>query len=391
MITIVNTPSGKPSVQDDLWHIVSSDNSTDTDFKYVFDIFIGGVQKVRLKQFPDPSTGKGYLNASQVVRNSITYDWAVMKDDVLCAYPNSSGEISIAYDVRYGEEASGVTDLNLASGTTRAYNWRAPIFKRRIKTINDYNNTWVTSRGLTANCAYPDISGSTYLGEKLMAGFNRTSSLTLVVNVFNFNGSSTTTNLGAIAASPSDYFQLNIAPAAINNYAGSALITSNCKYYEVYLNGADDIFRVDMICDRGYTPVPLHFMNAWGLFDTARFGLVSRLTADAERKSYTQRDYELGATSVDYFDSNEKYRESKINWNQRSNVSYTLNMDAMSDVDYDWIYELFLSPKLYAEIDGYFYPVTVKTSEFEFSKIINNRLKVFEIQVEIRQINSHAR
>lgn len=53
-IVINSSPSGQPSVHDNLWHIVSSTNSGQVDFKYVFDIFVNGVQKIRVKQFLNP-------------------------------------------------------------------------------------------------------------------------------------------------------------------------------------------------------------------------------------------------------------------------------------------------------------------------------------------------
>ena len=170
------------------------------------------------------------------------------------------------------------------------------------------------------------------------------------------------------------------------------MINDNVKYYDIYLNGADDLFRVNIICDRGYTPIPLHFMNMWVLFDTARFGLVSRLNMEVERKAFTQRDYDLGASSVDYFNSENKYRESKLNYGQRGNFTYQLTMDAPTDDDYNWLYELLLSPQVYAEIEGYYYPVTIKTTAYEFSKLINNRLRAFEIEIEVNQTRySHGR
>lgn len=72
--------------------------------------------------------------------------------------------------------------------------------------------------------------------------------------------------------------------------------------------------------------------------------------------------------------------------------TYALTMDAPTDAEYDWLYQLLLSPQIYAEIDGYYYPVTMKTSAYEFSKIINNRLRAFEIEIEVNQTRySHAR
>ena len=65
-ITSLINPSGNVTAQDTLWHIAYSDNSGQTDFKYVFDIFHNGQQLVRTKVFPEPSNGRGYYDASNV-------------------------------------------------------------------------------------------------------------------------------------------------------------------------------------------------------------------------------------------------------------------------------------------------------------------------------------
>ena len=73
-ITLIN-PSGYPSAQDNLWSIAYSSNSGQVDFKYVFDVFVDGVQLVRTKVFPEPSNGRGYFDAMPIVKNEITYGW----------------------------------------------------------------------------------------------------------------------------------------------------------------------------------------------------------------------------------------------------------------------------------------------------------------------------
>ena len=50
-ITNIAYPSGEPTVQDALWHTFSSSNVAASDFKYVFDIYVGGTQQVRVKLF----------------------------------------------------------------------------------------------------------------------------------------------------------------------------------------------------------------------------------------------------------------------------------------------------------------------------------------------------
>ena len=57
-------------------------------------------------------------------------------------------------------------------------------------------------------------------------------------------------------------------------------------------------------CNPKYNAYNLHFINAWGMYDTARFDLVSKLTMDIERKTFMQRDYSFGNSGVSYQTSN---------------------------------------------------------------------------------------
>ena len=109
MITVNSSPSGKPSLQDDLWHIVSSDNSDEQDFKYVFQVFNSTEELATIKQFPEPETGKGYFNPSQIINSEISYAWFEPEDKIYLRNPNLTNELGITYSVRYGEDFSGVT------------------------------------------------------------------------------------------------------------------------------------------------------------------------------------------------------------------------------------------------------------------------------------------
>jgi hypothetical protein len=175
---------------------------------------------------------------------------------------------------------------------------------------------------------------------------------------------------------------LNIGASAINNFS-PGLINPTTKYYEVAYNY--ETIRVNLYCDSRYDTIPLHFINAWGMFDTALFNLSSRLTMDVERKAFTQRDYVFNPTTVDYYDENNVYREGKINYGGRASHNMKLTMASPTDIDYQWLHELLLSPQVYTKIDGYYYPVTIKTSNYEYSTIQNNKLRPFEIDIELNQ------
>jgi hypothetical protein len=104
-----------------------------------------------------------------------------------------------------------------------------------------------------------------------------------------------------------------------------------------------------------------------------------------ERKSFTKKEYTFNTGAVNYFDSKNVYNESKINYGSKTEYKYMLTMDYPTDKEYEWLSELIVSPQVYAEIDGDYYPVTIADTNYEFSKYANNQLKQLEITIELNQ------
>ena len=367
-ITNIAYPSGSPSLQDTLWHIFDS-NVTSTDLKYVMDIYIGGTQQVRVKLYPEPVTGIGYFDAGPIVRNTMTYEWLTPTNNVLMCEPNVSGQVAQTYQYRIGEETSGVTTLNLASGNVTAYNFVPPTFKRKVIDLSAYNGKAMSNRPTTIESSLGD---NIYIPVKDVSG--------LVVSTYNANNvkiADTSYSLGGTKA----FAQLNIGSPALNN--PTSVITSAVKYYIVQMGTST--YQVNIDCNPKYTSYNLHFMNHLGMFDTAKFDLTSRLTMDVTRKTFAKRDYTLGATAVSYYDANNKYVSSKIDYLNKKDHSYKLTMNAPTDAEYEWLAELIDSPQVYFELDGYYYPVSIKNNNYEYSKYVNNRLRVFEVDIDINQ------
>lgn len=371
MITQLAYPSGEPSVQDALWHVFNTDVTGQTDFKYVMDLYVGGTQQVRVKLFPDPSNNKGYFDAGNVVRNTMTYEWLTPAETYLISEPNVSGQIGQTYQYRIGEEYSGVTYLNLASGNITAYNWNAPLFKRRQQDLTVKQNKFMTNRPLTINASLDD---NIFIGI-YDNNFN--------LEIRTYNRSNNAVDSDGISLFNSNFAQLNIGANAINDSLVVPIINDTIKYYELITEYNQKI-RVNLDCNPKYQSYNLHFLNDWGMFDTAKFNLVSKLSMDIERKGFEKRDYKFGSSSVDYY-ANNKYVESKINYQNKKDYTYKLTMDAPTDAEYVWLAELVASPQIYFEYDGYYYPVTIKATNYEFSKYVNNRLRVFEVEIEMNQ------
>lgn len=380
------SPSGEVSIQDDLWHVASSSNSGQTDFKYVFDIYYKGQQLIRTKVFPEPTNGKGYFNASQVVRNEITYDWFQPKDIAFLniCQPSTSGQIALTYQVSVGEDFSGITTLNLASGQTTAYNFIPQLLRRRKIKLSDYDNKFMTNRD-KLNIRGGTLTNKIYI--PLKATYNNPNP---IIDAFNFTNTLAFSRGFSIFQNPAgnQFMQFDIGGRSINKSLNNnpRNLGDDIQYYEVsFLSVLTDKVRVYLDCNTKYTPMSLHFINAYGMFETAIFRLVSRLSLDIERKTYAKRDYSFNGNSVDYYDVNNVYNESSINYGSKLNWKYRLTYDYPTDIDYQWLSELMISPQIYLEIDDNFYPVSIINNNYEYSKNINNGLRALEIDVAMNQ------
>jgi hypothetical protein len=65
-ITITAAPPTDSCLNDDIWVTCSSTNSGTTNFKFVFDIKVGGALLSRSKVFPNPTDSKGYFNTAPI-------------------------------------------------------------------------------------------------------------------------------------------------------------------------------------------------------------------------------------------------------------------------------------------------------------------------------------
>ena len=374
MITNLISPSGEPSIQDNLWHIATSDNSGSTDMKFVFDVYKGAEQLVRVKVFPDPTNGKGYFDASPIVKNEISFGWFVPNaTGVQLVNPSESGEVALTYSIRVGEDVSAVTTTNLASGDVKAFNYTPSLFKRRQATYAQYVNKWLTNRPKYATLT---------LTERLMIAARGGGEM--YIETFNYSNVGVFSDeMGVLGDKITQY---DLSPSAINESYGSNIITSAIKYYNVYFDfNNTQKFRVNLDCSPIYTPINLHFMNALGMFDTARFKLASKLTMDLERKSFEKADYRFGASAVTYYNTNNVYHETKINYGSKAMWSYNLTMDYPTDAEYQWLAELILSPLIYMEFDGNYYPVTIKDTNYEYSTYNTNKLRVLNVNIDVNQ------
>lgn len=379
MITANILPPSGSTVQQRLWHIAGSDNSGQTGFQYVFEVFVDNLLIARTKVVPE-ANGNGYFDASAFVRNKMSYAWftCAQSSDLVDQSANLNGEFGRVYDIRVGEDFSGTTTYNMASGQVAAYNYTNPVLRGSAFNIADYHNRFMTNRRLVIDAKLTDRITIPHYRTNTAAGIE--------IKTYSYGNNL----LQSVTVSPStshSLAQLNISPAVINGYA---TVNSTVKYYTVQPVGSTEAVTVNLVCN-GYETIPLHFLNFFGAYDTALFDLVSIPKMNVDRKSFTQRDSSFGPSSVDYR-TGLILNESKINYNQTANQTYTLTMNSVSDQDYIWLKELIYSAQIYALLNGFYHPVTITNSDYVVNSYRNNRLVVLQIDIEINQpIKSHYR
>ena len=389
-ITINSTPEAYPSAHDDLYFVVTSDNYAQAGFKYVFDVYISGTLITRIKLFPDPSNTKGIFNAGSVVRSYLAGYFKPNATTTAFAY--TGNDLYINYEIRFGEDYGGTTYTNLTSGQYRAFNFVNPIFRDWTSSFYQPKiNTFLTTRDLT--------KGEVTMNERLYTGFMNTAAvstnLSLTVQKYTESGATDGSSSTGNTVSCSAFVLFDLSPAAINAYLGSSFITAATYQYGVKVNyggNQSSEFRVKLVCNPRWTPVSMHFLNKLGGYDTFAFRLLNRREGSVEKKAYEQMGWQYNAGSMTRYDSFKRINAGNNTFAVNETVQFKLTSDYINETDYLWLKDLITSPEVYYEDAGYYYPVSIKTTNWAEKNRIADKMFNFELSVEFAQkINSQYR
>lgn len=389
-ITINSTPEAYPSMHDDLWYVVTSNNTAQTGFKYVYDVYVNSSIVARIKSFPDPTSGKGIFNASNIVRNYWTSYFKPNPTQTVWSY--TGNDIYVNFEIRFGEEYGGVLYTNLSSGTYRAFNFYNPVFRNPSTSyFQPYISKWLTNRDKSKlECS---------LSEKLYVGWMNaaatTPTITFTVQKYLNGGSADGSPQTSANYTASSFVLLDISPAAINAHFGSTVISSSTYSYGVKINyggTSSDELKILVACNPKFTPVTMHFLNQLGGYDSFMFRLVNKQSRNIQRKEYERLNWQLQTDTMRTYDTYNRMYEGSNVYAVSQDVSFKLQSDYVNQTDYTWLNELIGSPEVYMEQGGYYYPIAVKTTSWE--EKLRAADKMFNMQLEVdygRTINSQFR
>ena len=373
-ITTKTPPQSYTSAHDSLWHIVLSNNVTQSSFKYVFDVQIGGADIATLKNYPD-SGNYGVLDVAPIIRNYLGSGFNPSGSSIL-QYAGSF--LFVDYTIIFGEEYGGITYTNVDSDTAKGWNYSLNPFRTSIST---YTNKFLTTRDRTA--------GEVMNGEKFyITYFNANlSAVTATIQKINEDGSNSgSSSTGATLSSLSSLL-LDLSPSAINTYLGTSFITDATYGYKVTI-GSDTI-TIKQVCAPRFTPINLVFQNQFGGYDTCSFRLLNRQQKNFKRTTYQTAEYQRSGASMTHKNSSGVHYggvqalATQIDW------SYLVTSDYISAIDYALGSELLASNEIYLHLinggTSDYYPIIMKDTNYQEKISTSDKLFNYQLQFDLGQ------
>ena len=370
-ITIQSSPGSYISGHDGLWHVVSSNNSTQTNFKYVFDIQVGGATVATIKNFPD-SGGYGVFDASPIIRNYFDARFATSGFNLL---QHAADFLHCDYTVLYGEEYGGTTYTSLTSGNYKGWNFSLDPFRN---SISAYANKFVTSRDRTA--------GEVITGEKFYITYNNVTAtnVTATIQKLNEDGSNDGSSSTGSGISTSTALILDLSPFAINTYLGSTFITASTYAWRVTIGG--DSMVVKQVCAPRFTPVQIIFQNQYGGYDSFTFRLLSRQQKKIDRTTFKSLEYRRVGTAI-AFASNGVHFGGTTAFATSVDYSYRVTSGYLTLADYNLGSELLASNEVYLYVNDAngenYYPILMKETSWESKVVTSDKMFNYELGFDL--------
>ena len=358
-LTLESYPTDLSSVSSECLFVVSSTEALDPvtypNYKFVCDVYVASTLVARLKAFPDPTNSLGVFDISKVLQPyfATQFDGVTDKVDYV---------VRLAYQVKLGQEYSDTLYTNLVTDSTR---YVANTYKPR-----PFTSSVVLANGLASNM--PDTI--TCLGNpvlfQLIPHFSNVSGVSnLTVTYKNEAGATLNSN----SFDNSDFIANKLRVYNIEN-------SSTSTSYAL-LSGPFSL-RINYQCSK-YPVHTLAWLNPYGGYESQTFGLVSKKTIDVTRKSFSQLPYRVSSGGDITYTANGVYYGGRRGFSTNTKTRLKMTSHILTDEEYEWLADLFISPEVYFCIDGSTWiPVQVSTNAYEYRTYLNSRLTPLEFEVE---------
>ena len=368
--TLKRYASNYSSVSNEMVFVVeesvkTADPVTYPDYKFIADVYVGGVFKGRLRAFPDPTYKFGVFDVSKILQPFFTYRFDI--DDII-DYP-----VVLDYQIKFGEEYDGVLYTNVLTDSTRK---AANTYK-----ADPYGSTIVLATGLASNMPLvrtafhdPTLYPSNSFTHFLIPYWGNASGVNSITATYKDKNDST---LGTTVLSSS-----RLAGYLRQYDVGNSSIQTT----KIAITG-DVSLTVNVECTKH--PVrTIAWLNPFGGYESQHFAMVSKYKKEIERKSYSPNKYQVYSTGeVGYVGENvvgDILLGGKRGFATKSTQRWELSSHILTDDEYEWLGDLLSSPDVYMHdpLVGWV-PVLITNSNYERRTYLNSRMdRRLELEVE---------
>jgi len=389
--SIISSPPNYSSAHGNLiWVLLFDDllsNPDDhKDYKYIAYVYIGSstTEVARIAAVPQPVTKFGVFNLGDVIRNYVSSVFNPAANSIV-AQQTGVNEFFTNITVKFsqednGEESTGVDDtqrtyFNHYNGRMAGITTSLAAFTNKVAANRPLLNYINSGDPYCFLPYFPTTASSVAIQVRAYAG-------TTLQGTYNGN------------ITPSAAFNLqilNIAPPAVNAVSGG-LINAATTHYTVQVNSGV-VYTFKITCEAVYNSYTLHFLNQYGGFCSRNFTKLSRKSISITKTDFGRLPYTIDASGqVNYYNSNKIYNETRSTYASQYKEKMTLNTDIITDEEYTWLADLVLSPLVYMELNGYFVPIAITATNYEYKKRMNDKLTNLQLDIEFgEQFNAQYR
>ena len=372
--------------------IVTSDDTTQPNFKYLADIYIG-TDIIRLKTFPNPTYGAGLFDVGRIVETYVKSDFDLVSRG-FTTNPNSYK----AYYIKFGQEfgpSSGVVQYPNLLQTETKYVWNAilPFVDMQnyaqIYYDADNANTLSYDSALNRKVSIYDNSFLYYFCESV------DSFIKADITIYDSAGTIIRQGIQANPFNSSGtadhhFIKFNTGLSSMNSLVGgtgwtdiigSGSLITDASSYSVYFTG-DTISKgyyyeiTDADCK--FPTCRIHWLNKYGGFESFNFTKRSDTETKIVRNKY--RPMVGGLTSATTYGYNMSDRGTKSFTTKMDDV-LKLQSDWLTDLESDLLQSLVESPEIYYESQKGLLSMTCADSSYKTRTTLND--KVFQLHLTL--------
>lgn len=353
---------------------VKANSPSFPNFKYVADVYVGGVMVSRLKAFPDPVNNFGVFNIGNIVRNYVDSqlsnpDFTSIQSDVL---DNYFASVQVKFGNEYGATPTLTTNLLLSDLTNFYSYYTGRLVGTAQQNLSTYYGNFATTRPTRTSV----MSNATI---NLLSLFPNDSNGTLTVITYNQAGSVLATETATIDINDPDYLNiLNLSPSVLSDIL--SLSFDNAAYYTVQYVPDDEpaeyvsrVYRFDLDCEPRYEVYTLHFLNRLGGYESYSFSKRSKRSIDIQRKDFTKLKYTIDSNGDMQYNNGVVMNDDSVTYYGNFKEKLELNCDWLTEDQLTWLSELVKSPQVYIQSNGYLVPFKITDQSFEYKQRAGDR------------------